>query len=461
MKIKFLGAARQVTGSCTLVSVNGLNLLVDCGMVQGEGSHRENNRSPFLFQPADIDYLLLTHAHLDHAGMIPRLVRDGFKGGIVATTATADLVRILLYDSAHIQEKDAEWMTRKALRQGRDAEIKPLYTMADVATCLPLFQQKRYRETVHLGKGVALRFRDAGHILGSGSLELTFSEGPGEKSIIFSGDIGKKGSPIINDPEHGKTSDFVVIESTYGDRVHKGFKESVNELLESIKTTFRRGGNVLVPVFAVGRTQDLLYIMNNLVREGRLGPTDVYIDSPLAEEATQVYLSHPEYFDQDAKKLFEVKRGGALRLHFTQSIEESQAINRIKSGVVIMAGSGMCEGGRMAHHLKHNLWRTECAVVFTGFQASGTLGRRIVEGNEKVHILGEEIAVRAKIYTIGGFSAHAGRDELLDWLAGFTNHPEVFIVHGEENASLQFEKSVKERFGFKTHVPRKGEEYAL
>lgn len=461
MKIKFLGAARQVTGSCTLLSINEMHMLVDCGIEQGEDSHRDRNRSSFLFNPAEINYLLLTHAHMDHAGMIPKLVKDGFRGKIITTAATADLVRIMLYDSAHIQEKDAEWMTKKALRQGRDEVIEPLYTAEDVTACLPFFEKRRYGETIRLSKAVALTFWDAGHILGSGSLELKYIDGPEQKMIVFSGDVGKKNNPIINDPEHGETSDYVVIESTYGNRLHKSRQESVDELVEAIKVTFKRGGNVLMPAFAVGRTQDLLYIMNNLIREGRLNPFDVFIDSPLAEEATQVYLSHPDYFDQDVRKLFTLKKGRSLRLHFTQSVEESQAINRIKSGVMIMAGSGMCEGGRITHHLKHNLWRTECSVIFTGFQAKGTLGRRIVEGRSPVRVLGEEIAVRAKVYTIGGFSAHGDRDDLLEWLGAFTNRPEVFILHGEETVCLEFEQAVKEKFGFVTHVPTKGEEYEV
>ncbi len=461
MKIQFLGAARQVTGSCTLLSINEMRLLVDCGMQQGEDGQRERNRSPFSFNPREIDYLLLTHAHMDHAGLIPKLVKDGFRGKIITTTATGSLVRILLFDSAYIQKKDAEWMTKKSLRQGRDEVIEPLYTTEDVAACLPFFETKRYGETTRLGKGVTVTFWDAGHILGSGSLEIGYTDGPEPKKIVFSGDVGKKDNPIINDPEHGETSDYVVIESTYGNRLHKGLPESIDELVEAIKVTFKRGGNVLVPVFAVGRTQDLLYIMNNLVREGRLNPVDVYIDSPLAEEATKVYLSHPEYFDQEAKKLFTAKMGRGLRLHFTQSVEESQAINRIKSGAIIMAGSGMCEGGRITHHLKHNLWRKECGIIFTGFQARGTLGRRIVEGRSPVRVLGEEIAVLARVYTIGGFSAHADRDELLQWLGAFTNRPEVFIVHGEENVCLAFEQAVKEKFGFVTHVPAKGEEFQI
>lgn len=460
MKIRFLGAARQVTGTCFHLSINGMQILIDCGMQQGEHAY-DGNRSAFPFHPSEIDYLILTHAHIDHSGLIPKLVKEGFRGPILTNRATADLVSIMLYDSAHIQEKDAEWLTKKAFRAGKDEAIQPLYTSDDVRAALPHLKGKEYGETVHLGEGVMVKFWDAGHILGSGSVEMLYQDGPVQKRIIFSGDIGKKDNPIINDPEHGETADYVVMESTYGNRLHRGMPESIDELAEAIKGTFKKGGNVLMPAFAVGRTQDLLYILNGLVREGRLKPIDVYIDSPLAREATRVYLSHPEVFDKDAAKLFMIGKGSSLKLHFTESIQESQAINRIKSGIVIIAGSGMCEGGRIAHHFKHNLWRPECSVVFTGFQARGTLGRRIVDGATHVKVLGEEIALRAKVYTIGGFSAHADKVGLLDWLASFKSRPEVFIVHGEEETALDFEKTVKEQLGFVTHVPKKGEEYEV
>jgi len=458
MKVRFLGAARQVTGSCCLLLVNGMQLLVDCGMQQGEDA--ENNTF-FPFQPSEISYLFLTHAHIDHSGLVPKLVKDGFRGRIITTAATADLVAIMLYDSAHIQEKDAEWKTKKALRQGKDQVFEPLYTVKDVETAVPFFVRKAYGETGRLGKGLKYVFVDAGHILGSGSLVLWYQDSAAEKKIVFSGDIGKKGNPIIADPEHTTAADYVVMESTYGSRIHKGVKESVDELVEAIKVTFKRGGNVVMPTFAVGRTQDLLYILNGLVREGRLPPVDVYVDSPLANEATRVYLSHAEYLDEDTGKLAEVIKGDALRIHFTASIEESQAINRVRSGAIIMAGSGMCEGGRIAHHLKHNLWRSECGIVFTGFQARGTLGRRIVDGAPHVHVLGEEIAVRAKVYTINGFSAHADQRELIEWLSSFESKPEVFIVHGEESAALDFERLVQEKLGFVTHVPHKGDEFDI
>jgi metallo-beta-lactamase family protein len=460
MKITFLGGVRTVTGTCFHISVNDMQILVDCGMFQGENADEINN-APFDFVPGDIDYLFLTHAHIDHSGLIPKLVRDGFKGRIIATSATADLAEIMLYDSAQIQEKDAEWLTKKALRKGVDTIFKPLYTGQDVRASIPLFERKFYEKMEHLGKGVKYRFIDAGHILGSGTLELWYQDSPVEKRIVFSGDLGKKGNPIINDPQHVEMADYVVIESTYGNRLHKSVEESIDELMEAIKVTFKRGGNVLIPAFAVGRTQDILYTLNKLVRDGRLYNLHVYIDSPLAEDATKVYLAHPECFDEEAMKMFNRKNDAALHLHFTHSIEDSMRINKIKSGAIIIAGSGMCEGGRIRHHFKHNLWRPECSIIFTGFQAKGTLGRKIINSSKTVHVLGEEIAVKAKIYTIGGFSAHADQKELLEWLGAFSNSPEVFIVHGEENISTEFGDIVRDKLGFITYVPQKGDGFYI
>lgn len=460
MKLKFLGGVRTVTGSCFYMECNNLKFLVECGMYQGENAE-EINRAPFDFNPEEIDYVFITHAHLDHAGMLPRLVKEGFKGRIITTSATKDLLEIMLYDSAYIQESDAEWLTRKALRSGKSPVI-PIYTIEDVRNVMPLIDIKKYDEIFHLGKGIKYRFLDAGHILGSGTLEIWFQDSPKEKKIVFSGDIGKKGNPILKDPFNPVEADFIVMESTYGNRLHKPLKESIEELIEAIKTTHRKGGNVYIPSFAVGRTQDLLYILNNLVREKRLYNINVYLDSPLAQEATKVYLSHPECFDEEAKKLFTTKDyDNSVKLHFVHSVHESTALNKIKSGIIVIAGSGMCEGGRIRHHLKHNLWRPECSIIFVGFQGKGTLGRKIIDGAKTVRILGEEIAVKASIYTINGFSAHADQSELIDWLSFFKDSPTVFIVHGEEDISMIFGNIVNERFGFKTYVPKKGDFFML
>lgn len=461
MKLKFLGAARTVTGSCFYIECSDMNILVDCGIYQGEDAD-VINRAAFDYKPPELDYIFVTHAHLDHSGMLPRVVKEGFRGKIITTPATRDLLEPMLYDSAHIQENDAEWFNRKAIRAGK-RPIMPLYSIDDVKNVIPLFDVKPYGTIFRLGDGIKYRFLDAGHILGSGTLELWYQDAEKEKKIVFSGDIGKKGNPIIRDPLTPVESNFVVMESTYGNRLHKPLNESIDELVEAIKVTFKKGGNVFIPAFAIGRTQDLLYILNNLVRQKRLHNVHVYLDSPLAEEATKVYLAHPECFDEEAIKFFTSSEGfnDSVKLHFVQSVEESMAINKIKSGIVVIAGSGMCEGGRMRHHLKHNLWRPECSIIFVGFQGKGTLGRRIVDGAKTVHVLGEEIAVNSSVYTINGFSAHADKGELLSWLSCFKDSPEIFIVHGEEEVAISFGEFVKEKFRFVTHVPEKGELFEI
>lgn len=460
MKLIFLGGTRTVTGSCFYLETNKLKILVECGLHQGEGSD-SLNREPFSFNPENIDYVFITHAHLDHSGLLPKLVKDGFKGKIILTPATKDLLELMLYDSAHIQESDSLWLTKKALRAGKPP-IYPVYNTNDVRRVIPLCEPKPYNQIFHLSYGLKYRFIDAGHILGSGTLEIWYQDSAYEKKIVFSGDIGKKGNPIIQDPTYPVEADYIVIESTYANRTHKPFKESKEELIKVIKTTFKRGGNVYIPAFAVGRTQDILYILNSAVRENSLYKINVYLDSPLAEEATKVYLSHPECFDEETRKLF-LKNGfdESIKLHFVKDAQESMKLNNIKSGIIVIAGSGMCEGGRIKHHLKHNLWRPECSIVFVGFQAKGTLGRRIVDGAKTVNILGDEVAIKASIHTINGFSAHADQKELLEWLSSFKNSPEIFIVHGEEDVSKAFAELINERFGFKTHVPAKNEQYDI
>jgi len=460
MKIRFLGAARVVTGSCYHLITDSLQILVDCGMYQGKNAD-EVNRQPFQFDPGQIDVLLLTHAHLDHSGLLPKLVADGFKGDIVATAGTAELVEIMLLDSAHIQERDAEWMTKKSFRSGKDQVYQPLYTEEDAKGVMPFVKKVNYMETLQLKSGVRYRFIDAGHILGSGSLEIWLNNGDEEKKIVFSGDIGKNDNPIINDPQHIDNANYVVVESTYGNRLHRGIEESIEEMVQAIKNTFKKGGNVLIPAFSVGRTQDILYILNRLVKQDRLPKLNVYVDSPLADKATKIYMAHPEYFDAEALTAFKFRSNEGMNLHFTTSIEESQKINRIKSGAIIIAGSGMCDGGRIRHHFKHNIWRPECSIIFTGFQVKGTLGRHIIDGAKSARILGEEMAIRAKTYTIGGFSAHADQKELLEWLGTITNRPKTFVTHGEESVSLEFEKVIQEKLGLETYVPHKGEELEI
>jgi metallo-beta-lactamase family protein len=456
VKLTFVGGASTVTGSCYYIEVNKLKFLVECGMHQGNGSERLDQK-PLPFKAEELDFIFVTHAHIDHSGLLPKAAKDGFKGKIISTKATKDLLEPMLRDSASIQESDTEWLTRRAMRTG-GVPTAPLYTTEDVEAVLPLFDVHEYNNIYRLGPGVRFRLLDAGHILGSASLELWYQDSANEKKIVFSGDIGKKGSPIIKDPSAPEAADFVVMESTYGNRSHKPLQESINELASAIKATFKRGGNVYIPSFAVGRTQDILYILNNLVREGRLFRFDVWLDSPLAEEVTKVYVAHPECFDEEARRFFTTRQAdSSIRLHFVRTAEESMKLNRLKSGNIIIAGSGMCEGGRIKHHLKHNLWRAECSVIFVGYQAAGTLGRKIVDGAKIVKVLGEDILVRASIHTVNGFSAHAGQEGLLEWVSSLEGTPTVFIVHGEDEAADSLGKLLSEKYGYITHRPVDGE----
>ncbi len=463
MKIQFIGGVRSVTGSSYLITTDTAKVLVDCGMFQGMNDGEKRNLRPFPFKPSEIDALLLTHSHIDHSGLIPKLVKDGFKGKIFTTRATADLCGILLLDSAHIHERDAEWETRKRMRKGRKA-VAPLYNIADAAESLSRIEGIDYDVVLKVAPNIEVRFKDAGHILGSAILELWVMEKGRKIKIVFSGDLGQKGAPIVKDPTYISDADYLLIESTYGNRQHKGMKETIEEFADAIGETLRRGGNVIIPSFAVGRTQDILYILNQFSREGRLNNLNVFIDSPLATNATRVFLKHPECFDKETLEL--ITKGqfpkGTPILKFSETPEESMSINRIKSGAIIIASSGMCEAGRVRHHLKHNLWREECSIVFVGFQAQGTLGRQIVDGAKTVKLFSEVVAVRAMVYTIGGLSAHADKNGLMDWLTHFSKKPKkVFIVHGEEKTSIDFAQSVHERFLIDTHVPRPLEEFML
>ncbi|MFO0792539.1 MAG: MBL fold metallo-hydrolase [Candidatus Brocadiaceae bacterium] len=460
MKVQFVGATRTVTGSCYHIQTKETSLLIDCGAFQGTKENEQRNEEPFPFRASEIRYLLLTHAHLDHSGLIPKLVKEGFKGKIFATQATADLCGVVLLDSAHIHERDAEWENKKRMRAGKPP-VKPLYTVQEAADSLTQIQGIPYNETLELENGIKVRFQDAGHILGSAIIELWITEGALEWKLVFSGDLGQKNLPLIKDPTPIEEGDYIFIESTYGNRTHKGMKETIEEFTRAVTESLQRGGNVLIPAFAVGRTQDILYILNQVGRKGKLGRIQVFLDSPMALQATRITLKHPECLDAETLEL--MKTGGfprsTLSVKFTETVEESMKINEIKSNAIVISSSGMCEGGRIRHHLKHNLWRPECSVIFVGFQAQGTLGRRIVEGAKMVRIFGEEIAVNARVYTIGGLSAHADRDELLEWLSKFKKNPQrVFVMHGEEEVAMKFAETVRNQLNLDTYVPRSLEE---
>lgn len=442
MKLSFYGAARGVTGSCYLVESAGKRLLIDCGLYQGGRELSEENVAPFGFDAATIDFVLLTHAHLDHCGRLPLLAKRGFQGEIITTAASRELAKVVMLDSAHLQEEDARWQARKLMRKNKEGELpQPLYTQLDALSCLDYFgRTAHYNQPMAIAPGITATFLDAGHILGSASIHLQIEDDGKHRSIVFSGDIGNAERPILRDPTPPPISDVVVMETTYGDRLHKPLEPSIEELYQAIEETFRRGGNVIIPTFALERAQEILFYLHAGVESGRLRRNvQVFLDSPMAISATEIFRRHPECFDAETRTLFDSGQDpfSLPGLHFTCESSESMALNAITSGAVILAGSGMATGGRVRHHLKHNLWRENSSVVFVGFAAQGTLARRIVDGAKTVALFGEEILVRAKIYTINGFSAHADRDELLAWHR-HSRAPRTFLVHGEEEVMQKF-----------------------
>jgi metallo-beta-lactamase family protein len=454
MKITCLGAAGCVTGSCFLLD-NGKQYLVDCGLFQG-GKHMEAmNRQQWGFKPGDLSALLLTHAHIDHCGRIPKLVKDGFKARIYATAPTVELCKILLLDSAHIQEMEAEWQTRKN-RRGGNRDVEPLYTVQDAEHCFPLFSVVEENETLELDPHFRMCFRNAGHILGSSILEVWSGPPSNTHKVVFSGDLGYKGQLILQDPYAPTTADVLLIESTYGNRNHKSFEESEKELVQAIHYSYQHKEKVMIPAFAVERTQELLYMIGRFVRQGIIPSMPVYLDSPLAIAATDIFRRMTDFYDEDALALVNDGQDpfAFQQLILSRSSQESIAINQTSGPAIIIAGNGMCTAGRIKHHLKHNLWRRGSSLVIVGFQAAGTLGRLIVEGAQRVRIFGEEIVVRSKVFTIGGFSAHADQAYLLEWIGHFENRfMHVYAVHGERSVSDAFAALVEERFGFPARVP--------
>ncbi len=465
ISLTFMGAARGVTGSRYLVEANGLTVLVDCGLYQ-EREFLSRNWEPFRCRPSDLHAVLLTHAHLDHCGLLPKLVNEGFRGRVICTPATADIAKIILLDSAKIQEEDAAYKKKRHIREGRKGPYPeiPLYTVADAEASIKLFDPVEYNTPVNVGNGIEATFHDAGHVLGSSMIKVVVSQGGEKRSIVFSGDIGRWDRPMLQDPDVFRRTDYVVMESTYGDRAHKGAGVIDDELAEIVNSAFRAGGNIIVPSFALQRTQEVLYYLNKLTMEKRIPVMDVYIDSPMAIRITEVYKSYSGQFDAEMRELL---RSGQSPFDFpglkmVQTVEESKALNEIKGTVMIIAGSGMCTGGRIKHHLVNNISRPECTVVFVGYQAEGTLGRQILDGARSVRIHGQQRPVRAKIEHIHGFSAHADRDELLKWLSKLTAEPKlVFITHGEARAAESFRDLLKEKTGYNATVPEYGEEFHL
>ena len=443
MQLSFHGAARGVTGSCHLLECGGVKVLIDCGLYQGGRKIEEENGESFGFEPGEIDYLLLTHAHLDHCGRIPLLVARGFRGEIIATAASRELARLVMLDAAGLQEEEAEWQNKKARRE-RDggAPVVPLYTVLDALNSMDYFgRSARYGEPFELASGIRVTFIEAGHILGSASIFVELEERGRRQRVLFSGDLGSNGRPLMRDPARPPQADVVVMETTYGDRAHKGLQPSIDELYTAIRDTFRRGGNVIIPTFALERAQELLFCLREGVNNGHLPASmQVFLDSPMAISATEIFRRHPDCYEPEVRDLFANGRDpfDLPGLHFTRETAASMALNRIGGGAVILAGSGMCTGGRVLHHLKHNLWRNDSCVVFVGFAAHGTPARRIIDGATMVRIFREDIPVRARIHTIGGFSAHADRNELLAWWQATGGPAKTVLVHGDEEAMQAF-----------------------
>ena len=462
MKIQFYGAAKTVTGSCHILHVNGKTVLLDCGLFQGKDEKVFANEE-FAFNPKDIDYVILSHAHIDHCGRIPLLYKRGFKGTILSTEATKDLCSIMLPDSGHIHEYDVERKNKKRARQGLKP-LEPLYTVELAQASLSLFRESPYDEMIEVFHGLKIRFRDAGHLLGSAIVEIYMTENNEEEiKLVYSGDLGNLNKSIIKDPTFINHTDYLIIESTYGDRVHPEIKEDLKELLKIIKDTFARGGNVIIPSFAVGRTQEILYELNKYVENEDLKDIAVYIDSPLAIEATKIFERHNKDYDSDAKELI-AKGEYPFRfdgLKFSVSANDSMEINKIKSRAIVISASGMCDAGRIKYHLKHNLWRKESSIVFVGYQAQGTLGRSIVGGADMVKIFGEPIAVKAHIHNLEGLSGHADRNGLFNWIEGFMEKPkEIMLVHGDKEAQESFQQLLHSK-GYSARIVESGEQFYM
>jgi len=463
MQITFWGATRTVTGSCFLLEHADRRFLVDCGMFQGNKEIEKRNYFTKKYQPQSLQYILLTHAHMDHSGLIPKVVKEGFKGKIICTRATFELCQIMLRDSAHIQEMEAEWQNRKNIRSGQKP-VEPLYTIKDAERSLNFFQPVDPEECLLLGPDLEICFHKAGHILGASILDIRFQERGLKSKAVFSGDIGRQDALIVPDPDIIEEADFLFVESTYGNRQHKSLEESKSELLSAIQEGIKNGEKIIIPAFAIERTQEILYILHEFRKNGQYPSVPVYLDSPLAISATEIFKKFPEYFDEEMTRLLDQGETPLAlpELKYSRTAEESMAINQQKGPAIIIAASGMCNAGRIKHHLKHNLWRPGAQIVITGFQAEGTLGRSIVDGARKVRIFQEDVAVRARVHTINGFSAHADQKELLSWIGNFKNPKlEIFIIHGEESTSLAFAQSIQAAFPFQVHVPHWQETISL
>jgi metallo-beta-lactamase family protein len=462
-KISFFGASQNVTGSNFLLEANNRRILIDCGLYQ-ERKLKHRNWEPFSFDPSSIDVMLLTHAHADHCGLIPKLVRDGFRGNIYCTYATADIAKIILLDSAHLQEEDAAYKKKRHEKEKRKSAYPevPAYTTADAEASFSHFSGVHYRETVDLGEGISATFHDAGHVFGSSTIKVSITQDGDTRSVLFSGDVGRDDKPILKDPYEYKDIDYALVESTYGNRVHEEPMDISEKLAEIINSTVNAGGNVIVPSFALQRAQEVLYYMNELLIDNRIPDIPVYLDSPMAIKITEVFKRHKELYDKEMTQMMDQKKSpfDFPGFQMVQTSEESKALNFLKTPAMIIAGSGMCTGGRIKHHLVNNITRPESTILFVGYQAVGTLGRSIVDGIKKVRILGHRYPVRARVAEITGFSAHADRNELLEWMSGISPR-RIFIVHGEAKSAKEFAKFLRQERGWKVSIPMYGESATL
>ncbi|MGD2095285.1 MAG: MBL fold metallo-hydrolase [Phycisphaerales bacterium] len=465
MKLKFLGAAQNVTGSRHLLEVDGTRILVDCGLYQ-ERQFKSRNWEPFEVPPNSIDAVLLTHAHLDHCGLLPKLVKEGFKGKIYGTTATAEIAKIILLDSAHLQEEDAEYKRKRHEKEGRKGPhpYEPLYTTEDVEVCCPMFSHVKYKKPIQIGNSVEATFYDAGHVLGSSIIKVNVNRNGEYRTILFSGDMGRPDRPIVHDPTSFEQADYILVESTYGDRVHQGKEDTKKAIAEVINETKKAGGNIIIPSFALERSQEVLYYINELMLENKIPHLMVFLDSPMASKITKVFQKHKELYDEEMAEHIRNNESpfNFPELKMTGTTDESKALNNISGTSIIIAGSGMCTGGRVKHHLVNNISDPKNTIMFVGYQAIGTLGRSIVDGNKEVRILGQKRQVKAQVVKVNGFSAHADRDELFNWLNGFKKPPRrLFIVHGESEGAHNFADYIKEKTGWEVIVPAYQDEVVL
>ena len=462
IEVEFLGAAGEVTGSCHLVTVGRHKILLDCGLIQGRAKDEARNRQAFPFDPAAIDVVVLSHAHIDHSGRLPLLIKAGFRGPVYTHRACRDLCRIMLKDSAFLYEKDVQWENRKRARKGLK-RVEAMYTVEDAKLAMKQFKGMVYQQKKHILPNVTLQLNDAGHILGSSIVELWLEDQGQQRKLVFSGDLGRSGMPILEDPEVICDADLVIMESTYGDRLHRSWDETQKEISEVLAIATNGSGNILIPAFSVGRTQEILYLFAKYYKQWQLDRWQIFLDSPLAIEATRIFMNNSDLFDDDMQALFQQNKQQSIlpNLHISRTTNQSIALNRVHSGAIIIAGSGMCSGGRIKQHLKHNIWRSDCHVIISGFQARGTLGRKLVDGAKRIKLWGETVQVAASIHTIGGLSAHADQTGLKNWYSNFNNHPQLVLVHGEPQAQERLSKVLQAELNVKVIIAKRGQKVDL